>query len=67
MPRILVAAALAAMLGGCVVAEPPGVPAGVTYVEPGYAIPGPGYAWRYHANHGWGWWHPHYGWHRGWR
>lgn len=66
MPRILAAIALVAMLGGCV-AEPPGAPVGVAYVAPTYAIPAPGYAWRYHATYGWGWWHPHYGWHRGWR
>lgn len=68
MPRILAIAALSALLGGCVVAEPPHhPPVGVAYIEPTYAIPAPGYVWRYHAVHGWGWWHPHYGWHRGWR
>ena len=40
---------------------------GVAYVGPTYAIPGPGYVWAYHANFGWGWHHPQYGWHRGWR
>lgn len=55
------------MLGGCVVAAPPGHPAGVAYIAPTYAIPAPGYEWRYHRTYGWGWWHPHYGWHRGWR
>jgi len=36
-------------------------------VQPTYASPGPGYAWEYHAHYGWGWRHPQYGWHRGWR
>ncbi len=69
MARIPVVVALAALLGGCVVAPPPGAryPAGVAYVAPTYAIPAPGYEWRYHAAYGWGWWHPRYGWHRGWR
>lgn len=67
MTRFLAAAVLALSLGGCVVAEPPHSPYGVAYVAPTYAIPAPGYAWRYHATQGWGWWHPRYGWHRGWR
>jgi hypothetical protein len=65
-------------LGGCVVApyevQPAYAagsayvaPAGVVYVAPTYAIPAPGYAWRYHGRFGWGWRHPHHGWHRGWR
>lgn len=64
-------------LSGCVVAPVavrPGyaaaayeAPAGVVYVAPGYALPAPGYAWRYHARFGWGWHHPGHGWHRGWR
>ena len=41
-------------------------PAGVTYVAPTYAIPGPGYVWAYHPRWGWGWNHPAWGWHRGW-
>lgn len=41
-------------------------PPGVVYVRPTYVIPGPGYVWHYHVHHGWGWYHPHYGWHRGW-
>lgn len=41
-------------------------PAGVAYVAPGYAIPGPGYVWAYHPRYGWGWHHPAWGWHRGW-
>ena len=65
-----------AVLGGCVVA-PVAQPAyggsayvappGVVYVAPTYAMPGPGYAWRYHVRFGWGWHHANYGWHRGWR
>ena len=67
-------ALLVAALTGCVVApiEPAygpayGPPPGAVYVAPTYAIPAPGYAWSYHARFGWGWRHPHYGWHRGWR
>ena len=41
-------------------------PAGVVYVAPTYASPGPGWGWEYHASYGWGWHHPRYGWHRGW-
>jgi hypothetical protein len=41
-------------------------PPGVVYVQPSYAMPAPGYAWRYHPRYGWGWYHPRYGWHRGW-
>ena len=64
-------------LAGCVVApvgvEPVhggrayGPTPGVVYVAPTYAMPGPGYAWQYHGRFGWGWRHPHNGWHRGWR
>lgn len=69
MKRTLPLLALAALaLGGCVVpAPPPRPPIGVVYVRPAYAIPGPGYEWRYHPRYGWGYWHPHYGWHYGWR
>jgi hypothetical protein len=74
---ILIPIALVAIsLAGCVVApmrpayvtQPVFVaPPGVVYVGPTYAIPGPGYVWAYHAHYGWGWHHPQYGWHRGWR
>jgi hypothetical protein len=67
----------AAALSGCVVApvayDPAyggtgyAAPPGVVYVAPTYAVPGPGYAWQYHGRLGWGWRHPHNGWHRGWR
>ncbi|OYU98845.1 MAG: hypothetical protein CFE45_14990 [Burkholderiales bacterium PBB5] len=61
---------LTACLPGCVVV-PAGhrydAPPGVVVVAPTYAIPAPGYAWRYHAQFGWGWHHPEHGWHRGWR
>ena len=66
MSRSVAAIALAAILAGCV-AAPPAAPVGVAYVAPSYAIPAPGYEWRYHPYHGWGWWHASYGWHRGWR
>jgi hypothetical protein len=42
-------------------------PAGVAYVAPTYESPGPGWGWRYHEKYGWGWYHPEYGWHRGWK
>ena len=69
---LIPATIVALALGGCVVA-PPVVrpvyvaPPGVVYVAPTYAIPGPGYVWAYHSHYGWGWHHPQYGWHRGWR
>ena len=71
----LAAAGLAlATLSGCIVVPARGyagggygAPPGVAYVGPTYASPGPGWAWEYHATYGWGWHHPQYGWHRGWR
>jgi len=66
IPTALVALALT----GCVVAPVQplyAAPPGVAYVAPTYAIPGPGYVWAYHAHYGWGWHHPQYGWHRGWK
>lgn len=74
---LLSAAAAVVAVSGCVV-TPPSVrpayvepayaaPPGVVYVQPAYASPGPGYVWEYHAHYGWGWRHPQYGWHRGWR
>ncbi|MFO1263707.1 MAG: hypothetical protein U1E84_10285 [Rhodoferax sp.] len=70
----LTAVCAAAALSGCVVApvSPPPhaayvAPPGVVYVAPTYAVPGPGYAWRYHGSYGWGWYHADRGWHRGWR
>jgi hypothetical protein len=63
-------ALLAVSLSGCIIApmRPAYVaPVGVAYVGPTYAMPAPGYVWAYHANYGWGWHSPQYGWHRGWR
>jgi hypothetical protein len=40
---------------------------GPVYVEPTYASPGVGFVWELHPRFGWGWHHPGYGWHRGWR
>ncbi len=76
------AVAAAALMSGCVVA-PLGVrpvvvrpayvqqefapPPGVIYVQPTYAVPQVGYVWGYHPYYGWGYRHPQYGWHRGWR
>lgn len=42
-------------------------PPGVVYVQPTYVLPAPGYVWGYHPHYGWGYRHPQYGWHRGWR
>jgi hypothetical protein len=54
---------------GVVVAPPPGVivPPGVVYVAPAYPAPSVGFVWEFHPRFGWGWRHPHRGWHRGWR
>lgn len=68
--NIVALALLAATLGGCAVQPVRPIlvaPAGVAYVAPTYAIPAPGYVWAYNARFGWGWHHPRYGWHRGWR
>jgi hypothetical protein len=74
--QFLLALIVLLLASGCVVAPAPGpvavappgvvVPAGVVYVAPTYAVPAPGYTWRYNARYGWGWYHPTYGWHRGW-
>lgn len=42
-------------------------PPGVIYVAPTYPAPDVGFVWSYHPRYGWGWRHPHHGWHRGWR
>lgn len=66
--QLATATAVLAALAGCVVAPLPGHhPRGVVYIAPTYASPGPGYIWGHHHRHGWGWRHPHRGWHRGWR
>ena len=72
---------MSVVLAGCIVAPPrvigprviaPAVPVGVVvppgvvYVEPSYAVPGPGYVWSHHPRYGWGYRHPRSGWHRGW-
>ncbi|MBT2335373.1 hypothetical protein J7E49_15825 [Variovorax paradoxus] len=67
---VLSAAALAAILTGCVVAPAQPVytaPPGAAYVAPTYVSPGVGFVWNYHPRYGYGWHHPRYGWHRGWR
>jgi len=73
---LLSTAVLSALsLSACVIAPLPPpppphaeyvAPAGVVYVAPTYAMPAHGYVWEYHARYGWGWRHPHHGWHRGW-
>lgn len=40
---------------------------GVVYVAPTYPAPAVGFLWEFHPRYGWGWRHPHRGWHRGWR
>ena len=63
---------------GCIVApaapppryvytQPVPPPPNVVYVQPTYAAPAVGFTWVYHPRYGWGWYHPHEGWHRGWR
>lgn len=37
-------------------------PVGVRIVAPIGVAPGPGWAWAYHPNLGWGWHHPEHGW-----
>jgi hypothetical protein len=34
--------------------------------KPSYPIPAPGYVWINHPQHGYGWHHQSYGWHKGW-
>jgi len=66
LAAIVCVALSAAACSGCIVAPvgPYGAPAGVAYVGPTFAIPGPGYLWGYHAGFGWGWHHPQYGWYQ---
>lgn len=72
---VVLASVAMAALSGCIVVPARGpapreayvAPPGVVYVAPVYASPGPGWGWEYHATYGWGWHHPQYGWHRGWR
>jgi len=69
MKRTAFALAASLMLvfsSGCVVAPPRHTSASV-YVAPTYVSPGPGWVWDFHGRYGWGWRHPHRGWHRGWR
>ncbi|HEY8972649.1 MAG TPA: hypothetical protein VIN75_00425 [Burkholderiaceae bacterium] len=72
---IAIAGLALASMSGCIVAPARPAyygeggyvaPAGVVYVAPTYAAPGPEWRWEYHATYGWGWHHPRYGWHRGW-
>ncbi|WP_163965984.1 hypothetical protein [Noviherbaspirillum galbum] len=67
---LFTAAFTALALSGCVFApaQPAyATPPGVVYVAPTYQAPAVGYVWAYHPHYGWGWRHPSYGWHRGWR
>ena len=83
LATFMLATSAAVLMSGCVVAPLPprhavrvqqvivepayAPPPGVIYVQPTYAVPAPGYVWQYHVRYGWGWHHPNYGWHRGWR
>ena len=72
IPAVLALSVAVAALSGCVVTPAPYAgeyvaPPGVVYVAPTYASPGVGWVWMYHPHYGWGWHHPRYGWHRGWR
>jgi hypothetical protein len=78
--RLGTVALMAANLGACIVVGPPHPPmapviyetpppVAVTPVapQPYYAAPAVGYVWLFNPTYGWGWRHPHHGWHRGWR
>ncbi|MEO8924987.1 MAG: hypothetical protein ABI330_19545 [Caldimonas sp.] len=71
MTKLFVVLLVSAAATGCIVVPATRpvyeAPAGVVYVAPTYASPGPGWRWAYHARYGWGWHHRDYGWHRGWR
>lgn len=56
---LVVATAMSMSVSGCA------TPVGVS-VAPTYVAPGPGWYWAHHGYYGWGWYHPVYGWHRGW-
>ena len=58
-----------ALTSGCVVApaQPVAVAPAPVYVAPTYAAPGVGWVWEFQPHYGWGWHHPQYGWHKGWR
>jgi hypothetical protein len=67
---LTVASVVLAVTSGCVVTPPRvaiAAPAAAVYVAPTYASPGVGWVWEFHPQFGWGWHHPQYGWHRGWR
>jgi hypothetical protein len=71
MKAMPIAIFMALFLAGCAVAPVGGGGGGggggVVNVRPAYPRPGPGYVWQNHPRQGWGWHHPNYGWHRGWR
>jgi hypothetical protein len=46
---------------------PPPVAVDPVAPAPYYAAPAVGYVWLFHPFNGWGWRHPHHGWHRHWR
>ena len=61
MLRLLSAMVFVSLVAGCEVY--PVVPAaGVVVVHPVGVAPGPGYGWRFRETHGWGWYHPRFGW-----
>ena len=65
--RLTLSLAAMAAVSGCVAYPAPRPPPpGIAYVAPVGIAPASGYVWHYHARYGWGWWHPRYGWYRGW-
>ncbi|PPD40829.1 MAG: hypothetical protein CTY16_16830 [Methylobacter sp.] len=69
MKAIPLAIFLTLCLSGCAlqpVARHP-VTRGISYKQPTYRQPGPGYSWQYHPRQGWGWRHPTRGWDKGWK
>jgi hypothetical protein len=72
MRAVATSLVLIVALSGCAIApydpySPSRVPYGVVYIAPTYPVPGVGWVWVYHPQYGWGYRHPHHGWHRGWR
>lgn len=67
MKAIVLVGCLCLNLLGCAEQAVSIRPAAVTVVRPAYPSPGVGYVWAMHPRFGWGWRHPVYGWHQGWR
>ncbi len=52
---------------GYVYTQPIAPPPNTVYVQPTYAAPAIGFVWAFHPQFGYGYYHPHHGWARGWR